>query len=126
MRAWGTLVHATHGHRRALARDSLGSPGGDMLFAAEAEPLRVGSPHLFFINPCTREHSDLACVDEENKSLPYMVCQTTEDGTYDLGSVVGFEEEAPGRGRLEVTGGERCWNGQRRQTTVFMACNPQV
>lgn len=35
-----------------------------------------------------------ACV--QNNSLPYMVCQQTNTGVFDLGSTMGFDEIAPG------------------------------
>jgi hypothetical protein len=63
------------------------------------------APQLFYLNPCTTKHSNRYCRDANNQSLPYMACQTTQDGVYDLGSVIGFIETALGSVTMTFTGG---------------------
>jgi len=101
----------------------LSRPNGDMYIAGQT-PQPWGAPFVYYINPCTTLHPSSACYDANtNQSLPYMVCQTTQDGVYDLGSVLGFTENAIGNTTLTFSGGMKCPNGNYRVTTVQMICD---
>ncbi len=74
-----------------LGEDSLGTQGGDMVFAGSQQNYWVWpapAPTLYFVNPCSLRHSNASCVDSRNKSMPYMMCQIADTGVFDLGSQV--------------------------------------
>ncbi len=80
-------------------------------------------PTLFYVNPCSTQHSATVCVDASNKSLPYMMCQMTNDGVFDLGSQVAYTETARGEITMTMSGGTPCGEGAtrvNRNTPIFL------
>lgn len=102
----------------------LSQPGGDMYYAGMVPQYSWPpiAPHMFYINPCTTLHSRRSCYDSNNQSLPYMTCQTTQDGVYDLGSVIGFVETGLGSVVMTFTGGTPC-GSINRETNVSLFCD---
>lgn len=102
----------------------LSQPGGTMFYAGQVRqwgwpPI---APQMFYLNPCTTSHNNKNCYDANNQSLPYMACQTTQDGIFDLGSIIGFLETGLGAVTMTFTGGTPCGSIQR-ETNVSMVCD---
>ena len=81
--------------KRLYNYSALSHPGGSMVFAGETEQF-WWQPQMFYINPCSASHTNTSCFDVQGNPYPYMSCQITQDAVFDLGSVVGFWENALG------------------------------
>jgi hypothetical protein len=85
---------------RSYDLNGLGAIGSEMVFAG------AESSFKYWLNPCSTEHAANACVDPQNKSLPYMACQVVEheNGKHevlDLGDTYGYYEEEEGKVQME-------------------------
>lgn len=107
---------------------ALSHPGGNMFFAGQTPQYQYPpvAPHVYYINPCSTSHAPTSCVDAQNQSLPYMTCQTTQDAVYDLGSVLGYWENAVGDITLQFRGGSSSRCGKPRTADLHLICDPTV
>lgn len=105
----------------------LGSDGGAMAFAGQEYAGYDSPPTEYFLNPCYTSHNQASCTTADNQSLPYMACQTSVEGSYDLGSNIGYTETAPGEVMITLQAGSVCKNHPRqtgaRNTTIELRCD---
>lgn len=83
-------------------------------------------PHIFFVNPCSTVHDNSSCLDANNVSLPYMVCQITNAGTIDGGSHIGYSEVSSGSITMTFNGGQQCGGPTGtvfRQSIITLNCS---
>jgi len=87
--------------------------------------------HAFYLNMCSKEHTNHTCYDKEGHAIPSYACQVLPAGySVDAGDMIAFTpaEPDPQRG-LVVTflHGDVCASvGRNRMTIVNMTCDPNA
>jgi hypothetical protein len=94
--------------------------------------------HAYFLNVCTKQHSNHSCFDREGRPIPSFACQITSSGYgVDLGHVIGFGESVNNgprnafvvrytHGTLGCAGPNNSSPAFPRSTTVNFLCDDQA
>eukprot|EP01129_Flabellula_baltica_P009966 TRINITY_DN4153_c0_g1_i2.p1 TRINITY_DN4153_c0_g1~~TRINITY_DN4153_c0_g1_i2.p1 ORF type:complete len:1569 (-),score=281.58 TRINITY_DN4153_c0_g1_i2:27-4733(-) len=87
-------------------------------------PINDREGHTYYLNICSKRHSDRVCSDSNGDPISTYACQiTTNNIGKDLGDTMGFYEGVDGI-VLEFTHGSTCSDGQVRTTNVTFYCDP--
>ena len=101
-------------------------------------PAGVFMNHRYYLNVCTREHTNTSCTDGDGNPIRTFACQQSFAWGYsiDIGDTIGFEDRsnyplattpaAPGSGIVvHYTHGDSCAHSDR-ETYVDMICDPDA
>eukprot|EP00045_Choanoeca_perplexa_P016418 m.222334 g.222334 ORF g.222334 m.222334 type:complete len:976 (-) comp17253_c0_seq2:1661-4588(-) len=107
--------------KRIYDLSGLGQKGGEMVTFANTY-------QTFAFNPCYTEHSDTTCVDALNKSVPTMACYSSKYNSrwYDIGSILGFEENSVGNSTLTLTSTTRRCGTGTYGANIHLICDPSA
>eukprot|EP00039_Didymoeca_costata_P033435 m.42319 g.42319 ORF g.42319 m.42319 type:complete len:1102 (+) comp9871_c0_seq1:32-3337(+) len=109
----------------------LGTETGDMAFGGQEYSQSGG--FFYYLNPCYTTHNNTACTDQNNNTLPYMICQVepglTPKVVIDLGTTIGYTEVEPNHVKMTFLSHLTCdvWKyGEvtqvNRSSTIHLRC----